>query len=128
MLTPFRLPRRLCGLLDDEQGGRFQIASVDTDSSSKQLYWPETNVLVTRFHGMSGVAELLDFMPAGLCSESPWYHQLIRRVRVMQGKMPCMGEKEASIRACFGSWKPSPGQDASIALNLKRHASCLNEC
>lgn len=44
-------------------------------------------MLVTRFHAASGVAEIQDFMPVGLPLESPWQHQLIRRVRVTQGKM-----------------------------------------
>ncbi len=86
-LPHFDSPSVFAAILDDEKGGRFEITAVDTDISSKQLYWPDTNVLVTRFYAVSGVAEILDFMPAGLPSESPWHHQLIRRVRVAQGTM-----------------------------------------
>ena len=69
------------------KGGRFEITAVDTDISPKQFYWPDTNVLVTRFHAANGIAEIQDFMPVGLPPESPWQHQLIRRVRVTQGSM-----------------------------------------
>jgi GH15 family glucan-1,4-alpha-glucosidase len=83
----FDSPSVFAAMLDDEKGGRFEITVIDTDISSKQLYWPDTNVLVTRFHAASGVAEIQDFMPVGLPLESPWQHQLIRRVRVTQGRM-----------------------------------------
>jgi len=86
-LPHFDSPSVFAAMLDDEKGGRFQIAPVDTDSSSKQLYWPDTNVLVTRFHASTGIAEILDFMPVGLPPDSSWHHQLIRRVRVTQGSM-----------------------------------------
>ncbi len=32
-------------------------------SARKQLYWPDTNVLLTRFHCDEGVGEITDFMP-----------------------------------------------------------------
>ena len=34
-------------------------------AATKQLYWPETNVLVTRFLSPDGVGEIEDFMPVG---------------------------------------------------------------
>lgn len=83
----FDSPSVFAAILDDEKGGRFEITAVDSDISPKQLYWPDTNVLVTRFHAASGVAEIQDFMPVDLPPESPWQHQLIRRVRVTQGSM-----------------------------------------
>ena len=54
---------------------------------AKQFYWPETNVLVTRFLSPDGVGELVDFMPVGLPRESPWQDQLIRRVKVTRGTL-----------------------------------------
>lgn len=83
----FDSPSVFAAILDDEKGGRFEITTLDTDASPKQFYWPDTNVLVTRFHAAAGVAEIQDFMPVGLPPESPWQHQLIRRVRVTQGRM-----------------------------------------
>lgn len=51
----------------------------------KQFYWPSTNVLVTRFLLKDGIAELEDFMPVGLSSDSAEYSSLCRRVRCVRG-------------------------------------------
>ena len=85
-LPHFDSPSVFAAILDDEKGGRFEITALESDISPKQLYWPDTNVLVTRFHTVNGVAEIVDFMPAGLSPKSPW-NQLIRRVRVTQGQI-----------------------------------------
>ncbi len=45
----FDSPSVFAAILDDRKGGRFRIAPIDDDASCKQFYWPETNVLVTRF-------------------------------------------------------------------------------
>ena len=51
--------------LDADDGGLFRI-SPDCDGwSSKQLYLPDTTVLVTRFLMPDGVGEVHDFMPPG---------------------------------------------------------------
>ena len=74
-------------ILDDGKGGRFEIAPTQEGVNSKQFYWPDTNVLVTRFLSPSGVGEIEDFMPAGLPRDSPWQDHLIRRVKVTRGNM-----------------------------------------
>ncbi len=83
----FDSPSLFGAILDDQKGGRFQISPVSTNVKFKQLYWPSTNVLVTRFLLAEGVVELQDFMPVGLSSDSPWYHQLFRRVRCVRGNV-----------------------------------------
>jgi GH15 family glucan-1,4-alpha-glucosidase len=83
----FDSPSVFAAILDDDKGGRFEIAAAEDGVTTRQLYWPETNVLVTRFYSASGVGEIQDFMPAGLPRDSPWHHQLVRRVRVTQGSM-----------------------------------------
>lgn len=83
----FDSPSVFAAILDDEKGGCFEITTDEADVSTKQLYWPDTNVLLTRFHTPSGIAEIQDFMPVGLPTRSPWQHQLIRRVRVTQGSI-----------------------------------------
>ena len=52
-------------LLDDERGGRFQLAPLLEGARQKQLYLPDTCVLLTRFLSDDGVAEVSDFMPIG---------------------------------------------------------------
>jgi GH15 family glucan-1,4-alpha-glucosidase len=81
----FDSPSVFAALLDDEQGGRFCICPVERDVRARQLYWPDTNVLVTRFLSASGVAEIEDFMPAGIASAPEWHDQLVRRVKAVRG-------------------------------------------
>ena len=81
----FDSPSVFGAILDDKKGGRFQI-SVDSDGvRHKQFYWPSTNVLVTRFLMADGIAELEDFMPVGLPSESSAYRHVYRRIRCVRG-------------------------------------------
>ena len=52
-------------LLDRSGGGFYRIAPVDPLAATKQLYLPDTNVLITRFLSPEGVGEVQDFMPVG---------------------------------------------------------------
>jgi len=81
----FDSPSIFGAILDDNRGGRFQICPVGDGIRCKQLYLPSTNILVTRFLLRQGIAELEDFMPVGLPSDSPWYHHLYRRIRCVKG-------------------------------------------
>lgn len=83
----FDSPSVFAAILDHEKGGRFEIVATHEDVKTKQFYWPDTNILMTRFYSASGIAEIEDFMPPGLSSDSAWRHSLIRRVRVTQGSM-----------------------------------------
>ncbi len=83
----FDSPSVFAALLDDEKGGRFEIAPGADGLHTKQFYWPETNVLITRFLSPDGVGEIEDFMPAGLPRESPWHDLLVRRVRLTRGTL-----------------------------------------
>lgn len=60
----FDSPTIFSSLLDKNKGGYFQIVPVFGEMRNKQLYLPETNVLLTRFLSSEGVGELTDFMPA----------------------------------------------------------------
>ena|SRR5579872_5154689 len=83
----FDSPSVFGALLDDEKGGSFQICAVGDGVKHKQLYWPSTNVLVTRFLLGDGIAEIEDFMPVGMPADSPLYHHLYRRVRCVKGSV-----------------------------------------
>jgi GH15 family glucan-1,4-alpha-glucosidase len=80
----FDSPSVFAALLDPEKGGFFCIRPELDGENSKQLYLPDTNVLVTRFLSDSGIAEITDFMPI-LADDVP--NQLIRSVCVIQGKI-----------------------------------------
>jgi GH15 family glucan-1,4-alpha-glucosidase len=83
----FDSPSIFAAILDDEKGGRFQIAPIREDVNHKQMYFPDSNVLLTRFLSPEGVAEVTDFMPVGEAVGSHGHHQLIRSVAVVRGSM-----------------------------------------
>jgi GH15 family glucan-1,4-alpha-glucosidase len=86
-LPNFDSPSVFAALLDDRRGGRFRIAPACAALRHKQFYWPETNILITRFLHEDGVGEIEDYMPVGATTlKVP--NELIRRVRVMRGRMP----------------------------------------
>jgi GH15 family glucan-1,4-alpha-glucosidase len=59
----FDAPSVFAALLDKERGGYFRIAPAHEGWKSRQLYFPDTNILITRFLSEEGVAEVIDFMP-----------------------------------------------------------------
>jgi GH15 family glucan-1,4-alpha-glucosidase len=94
----FDSPSVFAAILDDKKGGRFKIAPVGDDVVHKQLYWPETNVLVTRFLTAGGAAELTDFMPAGRAVSGDGHqHQVIRRVTAVLGSLTLRMECEPAF-------------------------------
>ncbi|MEO8682125.1 MAG: glycoside hydrolase family 15 protein [Vicinamibacterales bacterium] len=83
----FDSPSVFAAILDDKKGGRFQIAPTCDGVRHKQFYWPDTNVLITRFLSADGVGQVTDFMPLGLPEGDPRRHQLVRQVQVVRGSM-----------------------------------------
>ena len=82
----FDSPSVFAAVLDSEKGGHFRIAPTEENVTCKQLYWPETNVLVTRFLAHRGAAELTDFMPVGTWTEEDGRrHHVIRRITAVRG-------------------------------------------
>ena len=79
----FDSPSVFAALLDAERGGRFQIAPLLDGVRQRQLYLPDTNVLLTRFLSDEGVAEITDFMPAG--DGGP--RRVLRMVRTVRGEV-----------------------------------------
>ncbi len=86
-LPHFDSPSVFAAILDDRKGGSFKIA-VQRDSSHRQLYLPETNVLITRFLSEQGVGEVIDFMPI-VPKGQPKHHEIIRIVHSVRGTLPC---------------------------------------
>ncbi|MEE9132673.1 MAG: glycoside hydrolase family 15 protein [Gemmatimonadota bacterium] len=83
----FDSPSIFAAILDDGKGGRFKIAPTQSDVTHKQHYWPDTNVLVTRFLSPQGVGQVIDYMPVGIPEGEPGSHWLIRRVQIVRGSM-----------------------------------------
>jgi len=59
----FDAPSVFGAILDKERGGFYRIAPTEAKFTPKQLYFPDTNVLITRFLTPDGVGEVQDFMP-----------------------------------------------------------------
>ncbi|MFJ8162514.1 glycoside hydrolase family 15 protein [Streptomyces sp. NPDC096136] len=88
--TPrFDAPSVFASLLDSDRGGYCRLAAdVGDDATVRQLYLPDTAILITRFIAPSGVGEVVDFMPPDESRTPSARHRLIRAVRVVRGSMP----------------------------------------
>ena len=94
----FDAPSVFASILDRKKGGSFRIAPAHQGWISRQLYFPDTNVLITRFLTEEGVAEVLDFMPiarAGVRGS-----RLVRSVLSIRGELPM--HVEVSPRFDYG--------------------------
>jgi GH15 family glucan-1,4-alpha-glucosidase len=92
----FDSPSIFASLLDHRKGGHFTLHAVD-DCVTKQMYLPDTAVLVTRFLSPKGVAEVIDFMPIENPGVVTDHHRLVRAVRGIRGEL----EFEAEIQPRF---------------------------
>jgi GH15 family glucan-1,4-alpha-glucosidase len=83
----FDAPSVFASILDADKGGAFELAP-DAPARTKQFYFPDTNVLITRFFAEDGVGEIQDFMPIVDDSREADRHRLIRRVVCVRGSLP----------------------------------------
>jgi GH15 family glucan-1,4-alpha-glucosidase len=129
----FDSPSVFAAILDDGKGGRFRISPAQSTVNHKQFYWPDTNVLVTRFLSHDGVGQVVDYMPVGVAEDAPGAHWLIRRVQVVRGTMSFRLECEPAFNyardkhetsispegACFHAPGMSIGLVTEIPLQRK---------
>ncbi|HSI10993.1 MAG TPA: glycoside hydrolase family 15 protein [Chthoniobacter sp.] len=80
----FDSPTVFAALLDQERGGHFRICPELNGAKRRQLYLPDSNVLLTRILSSEGVAEISDFMPV---EEAVNSHNLVRRVKSVRGEI-----------------------------------------
>jgi GH15 family glucan-1,4-alpha-glucosidase len=84
----FDSPTVFASLLDSEKGGCFQIQPQIEEPRHKQMYLPDTNILISRYLSDSGVAEVTDFMPVEADGNRSAYADLVvRMVRVVKGSV-----------------------------------------
>ncbi|NIN70676.1 MAG: glycoside hydrolase family 15 protein [Gemmatimonadetes bacterium] len=84
----FDSPSVFAAILDEKKGGHFKICPRNvTHVTTKQYYWPDTNVLVTRFLSPDGVGQIVDYMPVGVPHGERGSHWLVRRVQIVRGAM-----------------------------------------
>ncbi len=83
----FDAPSVFGSILDAKEGGFYALRPQGDDWSSRQLYFPDTNILITRFFTSDGVGEVQDFMPIESADKGMHRHRLIRRVVAVRGEM-----------------------------------------
>jgi GH15 family glucan-1,4-alpha-glucosidase len=82
-LPYFDSPSVFAAILDCQKGGFFRVGSVG-ETTNRQMYMPDTNVLLTRFLSNDGVGEVVDFMPI-VESGRGCMHQIVRTARGIRG-------------------------------------------
>jgi GH15 family glucan-1,4-alpha-glucosidase len=86
-LPRFDSPSVFATLLDDRRGGHFAVRCEGAERT-KQMYLPDSNVLVTRFLGESSVGEVVDFMvPREVGHPEGGALHLVRVVRAVRGRV-----------------------------------------
>ncbi|KAF7368681.1 Glycoside hydrolase family 15 protein [Mycena venus] len=87
----FDSPSVFARILDKNKGGHFSI-SPTVPFSTKQNYYPSSNVLQTKFMNERGVVSITDFLPRQAVlpptTKKPLLPWLIRRVEVIRGVVP----------------------------------------
>jgi GH15 family glucan-1,4-alpha-glucosidase len=82
----FDSPSVFGSLLDKDKGGRFRVGPAGGGFATKQIYLPDTAILITRFLDEQGVGEVVDFMPVSGTTATD-RHRLVRLVRCVRGTM-----------------------------------------
>jgi GH15 family glucan-1,4-alpha-glucosidase len=82
----FDSPSIFGSLLDHGRGGHFRIRPSSEAFDTKQMYLPDTAILITRFLSEAGVGEIYDFMPfSGKVATDR--HRIVRMLRCVRGEM-----------------------------------------
>jgi GH15 family glucan-1,4-alpha-glucosidase len=86
-LPRFDSPSVFAALLDQDRGGHFTVRCTGA-TRTKQMYLPDSNILLTRFLGENSVGEVVDFMvPHEHGRDGRGAHQLVRLVRAVRGRV-----------------------------------------
>ncbi|MFF1281804.1 glycoside hydrolase family 15 protein [Streptomyces sp. NPDC058299] len=81
----FDSPSVFAALLDHDHGGHFMFAPQNGEAVCRQLYYPDTALLVTRFMSPEGVGEVIDCMPPDTALTPTDRHAVMRLVRAVRG-------------------------------------------
>ena len=129
-LPRFDSPSIFAKILDDEKGGFFRVWAT-MEGRFKQMYLPESNVLMTRFLSPDGVGEAIDFMP--------WYkgkdgmQAIIRIARCVRGsvnfRLQCVPAFDYARECHQLTLQETGAVFTGSALKLVLHADVpLHEC
>ncbi|WP_034273515.1 glycoside hydrolase family 15 protein [Actinospica robiniae] len=81
----FDSPSLFAALLDHDRGGYYRLGVDHPQATAKQLYYPDSATLVTRFSTPDGLGEVIDWMTPLAGVPATDRHTLYRVVRVMRG-------------------------------------------
>lgn len=109
----FDAPSVFASILDAERGGSFQLSAAGP-AKTKQFYFPDTNVLITRFFTEDGVGEVQDFMPIRGEKVEAERHRLIRRVLCVRGSV--VFRTRVAPRFDFGARPHTLRMDGGVAV------------
>ena len=101
----FDAPSVFASLLDARCGGSWRIAPDGGASTTLQFYFPDTNVLITRFMTEEGVVEVQDFMTVGPADDEP-PRGLVRRIVAVRGAMDLTMTMD--LRFDYGRFRAEP--------------------
>ncbi|EGX55079.1 glycosyl hydrolase [Streptomyces zinciresistens K42] len=133
----FDSPSVFASVLDADRGGSFELAA-SVPARTRQFYFPDTNVLITRFFTEDGVGEVQDFMPIDGDPAEADRHRLIRRVVCVRGSIPFRarvaprfeyGAVPHTVRladgmAVFETGRASLGLTSTVALEVRDGDAC----
>ncbi|WP_333736537.1 glycoside hydrolase family 15 protein [Streptomyces sp. IBSBF 2806] len=81
----FDSPSVFAALLDHDGGGHFLFAPTHSEVTRRQIYYPDSAVVVTRFLSPDGVGEVIDHMPVIRTRTPSDRHTVVRVVRTVRG-------------------------------------------
>ena len=107
-------PTLFAALLDPDKGGLFRLGVSGGPDAMKhrQIYLPDTNILITRFLGADGIGEISDFMPVDGSG------RIIRRAKAIMGAVdfeltvspkPDYGRSETTVEVIDGGFAVRSG-------------------
>ncbi|GGE48909.1 pentatricopeptide repeat protein [Pedobacter psychrotolerans] len=82
----FDSPSVFATMLDRQKGGFCALEPELEDFTTKQLYFPGTAILLTRFFADTGIAELTDFMPISTEHNSST-SAIVRQIKTIRGSI-----------------------------------------
>ncbi|MEA5360698.1 glycoside hydrolase family 15 protein [Amycolatopsis sp., V23-08] len=121
----FDSPSVFGALVDAEAGGDWELAPVCEVTARHQFYFPDTNILITRFLTEDGIVELQDFMPILRPHDDEHRQRLVRRVVNIRGHV----RMRTRVRPRFDYGRDTPGvseKDGRITFRGKELRLCLD--
>ena len=118
----FDSPSVFAAILDENDGGSFQIAPIDQGATAHQSYLPDTNVLCTRFHTSTGTLTVTDFMPLADDGNSHAHapHEIHRIVRCESGFVGVIARFKPRVNYARGETTLSPIKHGVVARGFRQ--------